>query len=400
MKFGFGRQGRQGQGRWLLIAGALGLLVFGGMTQWNPEVFPETFPPELEALDQDAWQAGAETIFPDRYQTFHRQLQELRTRFGEEHQKWLGSWDPKDFFASYQALAQQGHALLRETVEHASAVRTRLQHRVGQEQRQVSRLRTATRAFNLNGQLRHLSRSESLLDEAGHLLRLDQPQKSHKTLVEALNHLNKVEQVVLTKMNRYQADAQLVLWRRWADEAVNWTVGRADTAFVVLKARRHLLAYQNGKVVAKYPVEFGFFGLEDKLHEGDGATPEGNFQIIKKKSKGATKFHKALLLNYPTPTHIHRFQTAKRQGLVPPNRGIGGLIEIHGEGPSAEQATSGCVGLSNNDMDAVYEMAREGAPVTIIGALNKQNPIAELVLELEAHIHQRSLEPTPDPRGL
>jgi hypothetical protein len=117
-------------------------------------------------------------------------------------------------------------------------------------------------------------------------------------------------------MERYGATAQLAKWNHWVTNTLDWASTTGGTAIVVLKAPRQLLLYQHGKPVRRFSIELGFSGLQEKLQEGDGATPEGQFRILQKKRPGATKFHKALLLNYPTSEHRRRFQEAKIRGVV------------------------------------------------------------------------------------
>ncbi|MCA9420333.1 MAG: L,D-transpeptidase, partial [Nitrospira sp.] len=71
-------------------------------------------------------------------------------------------------------------------------------------------------------------------------------------------------------------------------------------------------------------------------------------------------------------------------------RSIGGLIEIHGEGPNNEDATNGCIALENSAMDDVFDRVKAGTPVTIVGALNQDNDVVNTLRRLEAHIQQRT----------
>ncbi|MCA9453078.1 MAG: L,D-transpeptidase family protein, partial [Nitrospira sp.] len=99
----------------------------------------------------------------------------------------------------------------------------------------------------------------------------------------------------------------------WVTQTIQRSVG---TAVIVLKAPRRLLVYQHGRVVAEYPARVGFSGLADKLYEGDGATPEGQFRVVHKKEGAGTIYYKALLLDYPTRAHQQRFNEAQANGLV------------------------------------------------------------------------------------
>ena len=107
---------------------------------------------------------------------------------------------------------------------------------------------------------------------------------------------------------------------------------------------------------------------------GDKATPEGKYHITKKKSRPQTKYHKALLINYPNDDDKARYNAGVKKGSIP-KRGIGNLIEIHGDGGKGRNWTAGCVALTDNDIDKVYELVGVGTPVTIVGSLKSLQEI-------------------------
>jgi len=63
-----------------------------------------------------------------------------------------------------------------------------------------------------------------------------------------------------------------------------------------------------------------------------------------------------------------------RKGNIP-RRGIGNLIEIHGDGGKGINWTDGCVALTNSDMDKLYGLVGVGTPVTIVGSLRSLKEI-------------------------
>jgi len=128
------------------------------------------------------------------------------------------------------------------------------------------------------------------------------------------------------------------------------------------------LLYQNGKVIRRFDVELGVNWMGNKVRKGDKATPEGFYRISQKKDGSRTRFQKALLLNYPNDDDRARFAGAKRNGTLPAEADIGGLIEFHGLGGKGVDWTDGCVALKNEDMDALFRMAAVGTPVIIIGS--------------------------------
>jgi len=71
---------------------------------------------------------------------------------------------------------------------------------------------------------------------------------------------------------------------------------------------------------------------------------------------------------------------ARKQGLVPRNAGIGGLIEVHGG--SKQGMTYGCIALDNRHMDELFRVVDAGTPITIVGAIEYENSISAAINEL------------------
>ena len=138
---------------------------------------------------------------------------------------------------------------------------------------------------------------------------------------------------------------------------------------MVVKYTRTAHLYRQGRRAGEFPVELGWGGLVDKARQGDGATPEGRYRVVAKKSGADTRFHLALLLDYPNTLDRQAFRLAKLEGEIRESSGIGGLIEVHGEGGQGRDWTDGCVALRNEDMQKVFAAAYQGMPVTIVGRL-------------------------------
>ena len=177
-------------------------------------------------------------------------------------------------------------------------------------------------------------------------------------------------------VERYADPETMARWRRWIDATVAQSKREGRAAIVVSKEAHLLTLYRRGEAVATYNVDLGFNWTADKLHEGDGATPEGRYRVVTRLGKSASKYHKALLLDYPNADDRAEFARARRDGDLPAGARIGGLIEIHGAGGRNQDWTDGCVALANGDMDVVFERAGVGTPVTIVGS-DKYGAIAE-----------------------
>lgn len=154
-------------------------------------------------------------------------------------------------------------------------------------------------------------------------------------------------------------------WNRMVRETISWSKENGSTALVVVKMDRHAYLLKGGRIVEKFPVEFGYRAWAQKMRSGDGATPEGIYQVTKWRDRDS-RYYKALNINYPNEQDKKRFAANKKAGKIPRNSRIGGLIELHGEGGKGEDWTEGCVALSNKDMDRLMAKMSVGDRVTIV----------------------------------
>ena len=126
-----------------------------------------------------------------------------------------------------------------------------------------------------------------------------------------------------------------------------------------------------------YRVGLGFNPVDDKIKEGDGATPEGAFYVFIKNQKSA--YYLSLGISYPnaedaerglrdgliTKAQYKRIVSAIKKKAAPPqNTPLGGLIYIHGNGAQRDW-TWGCVALEDKDMKKLFEAVTVGTTVVI-----------------------------------
>lgn len=158
-------------------------------------------------------------------------------------------------------------------------------------------------------------------------------------------------------------------WRDWIKETLR--EGRKTEKPVVLvdKLRRRLLVLRGKEEIAAYRVELGISAIEDKVHAGDEATPEGRYHVTEVRKPGNTRYHRALMLDYPNADDRAEFARRRRAGELAGNQGIGAHIEIHGEGGRGLDWTQGCVALTNEEMDELVELVGKGTAVTIVGTI-------------------------------
>jgi murein L,D-transpeptidase YafK len=139
---------------------------------------------------------------------------------------------------------------------------------------------------------------------------------------------------------------------------------------IVDKSDYELHVYDEEGWYASYPVVFGNKDISDKLMEGDKKTPEGSFKIISKRPHA--KWHKMLMLDYPTKESWQKFNKRKAEGTIPRSAKIGGGIAIHGTWPNDNIVvddftnwTQGCVSLKNEDLDELDRFLPVGTKVLI-----------------------------------
>ncbi|MDH4187660.1 MAG: L,D-transpeptidase family protein [Nitrospira sp.] len=133
---------------------------------------------------------------------------------------------------------------------------------------------------------------------------------------------------------------------------------------IIIKSARILSLYKGEHLLGSYPVAFGANPVGHKQQEGDERTPEGRYVLDLKKADSA--FHRAIHISYPNAQDM---ESAKKRGVSP-----GGSIMIHGQKNGYGWAsfitqffnwTDGCVALSNEDMDVLWEAVDAGTPIEI-----------------------------------
>jgi hypothetical protein len=334
-------------------------------------------PPEAklaEAQEQSLWGAGASVYAPSEYDTYKSGLSKAKDLLLKEEARlnWLRQYEPaRD---EYKKVLAQGERVLKlieeRKAEKSSAVRAKLQL-------YANRLETSDRLSSIinEGRLarRSLTHAEILLGEARALSEAGKYFEAEAKLIQVPEHLRAAEEALSPVLSRLLDKNQIATWQRWVEDTVARSKATGAYAIVVSKIDRSLILYKAGRPVATYGVGLGRNGSLDKLHQGDGATPEGKYYITKKLPR--SRYYKALLINYPNEEDRSRFAEAKRKGLISRRVGIGGLVEIHGGGK--DSMTYGCVGLEDGQMEELYNRVEVGTPVTIVGALDHKAGIAK-----------------------
>lgn len=139
-------------------------------------------------------------------------------------------------------------------------------------------------------------------------------------------------------------------------------IPEVDHIIVAKAARTMMLHDAQGKVVYTVQgIQLGDAPQGHKQFQGDERTPEGHYTIDY--ANPNSSYHLSLHISYPNAADR---AFARRQGRDP-----GGLIFIHGQpnwlpaGRMAGDWTDGCIAVSDEEMDALWEAVPDGTPIEI-----------------------------------
>lgn len=136
---------------------------------------------------------------------------------------------------------------------------------------------------------------------------------------------------------------------------------------LVDKSDKKLYLLSGGEVVREYAVALGKNPRGHKFEEGDGKTPEGRYILDWRNPQ--SKFYRSIHISYPNDMD----KRWARDRQKPP----GDFIMIHGSPewvPSPEWAdeylqsenwTDGCIAVTNDIMDEIWELVDNGTPIEI-----------------------------------
>jgi murein L,D-transpeptidase YafK len=131
---------------------------------------------------------------------------------------------------------------------------------------------------------------------------------------------------------------------------------------VVEKSTHRMSVFKDGQELRSYRVSLG--GPEPKSREGDARTPEGAYFIDRRDPRSCC--HLALHISYPSTSDV---AAARARGVS-----AGGDVEIHGirnglgwlgRWHRAMDWTSGCIAVTNSEMDEIWRVVPDGTPIVI-----------------------------------
>lgn len=149
----------------------------------------------------------------------------------------------------------------------------------------------------------------------------------------------------------------------------------------IWKSERKLEMRQGDALLGQFRIALGQQPLYGKERQGDGRTPVGRYYVSDRKAD--TPFHRFLGISYPNADDAERGYErrlidasewadiffANLRGDAPPwHTVLGGRVGIHGYGDRPYLPidwTEGCIAVSNEDIELIYDHTTLGTPVII-----------------------------------
>jgi hypothetical protein len=317
---------------------------------------------QVDRIEKALWNTGAKEFAPEEYLRYQEKVQVLKESFSRERARWSVVREYDEIRNHLTTLSSEGEILLQSVALKKNKTRESALEEVRSVEALADRIREQSEKLFLTRSARKKAiQAELLIAEARHDLNEDRYRASREQVGRARILLEPAEREINATLDRYLERRNVIRWRRWVSETLDWSRRNGAPVIVVRKAERTLTLYQGERPIKVYPINLGFNGLNDKRSVGDGGTPEGTYKVILKKDLGETKYHRALLINYPNERDRARYKRAKH---------LGGLIEIHGGRNEGLEETLGCVALDNDQMDDLFRRVPNGTPVTIVGTTN------------------------------
>lgn len=322
----------------------------------------------VSAVDE-ARRADAMTWAPDELLQAESTLRKAAADERIQHARLWPLPNLDDVNTGYRRATATARDAVRLATDRRDTARTASDEAIAVAADAVTRSASLAGTIHLGGdRLILLSRARVSLDEARVYNRNGDYGSATLTAARSLSLADRVSSLAAEVAARY-ADEEIVrVWQQWKTEIIAWSRREGRAAIFVSKEAHRVTLYVNGEPARTYRADMGFNWVADKRHAGDGATPEGRYRIVARKTGGDTMYHKALLLDYPNRDDQTEFTRARRTGELPSSAAIGGLIEIHGEGGRGRDWTRGCVALTNTDMDDLFARIEIGTPVTVVGS--------------------------------
>lgn len=263
--------------------------------------------------------------------------------------------------------AQKANQASENSQNSSSTLDVKIRQKLNALNNLVTDLTVMFSNYPLSQEIRnHISKGKFLIIESELAYKENKYKLADEKLKESENLLTSSYENAFSSIRNYFRSYPE--WKRLVDSTITVSEETCDYSIIVDKYSRKVLVYLDGEKIDEYSAELGKNWVGDKRFRGDKATPEGMYKIAKKFD--STEYYKALLLDYPNDEDTANFEAAIAKGILPKSANIGGMIEIHGSGGKGADWTSGCIALTDREMDSIFKIAKIGTPVTIVGSMH------------------------------
>ncbi len=346
-----------------IVLTIIGVLVFRALV-------PEPPLPEVEQARVAIARARdlqAEVYSPKLFREAKNNYDSAMSAWRSENERFIIIRDYERVISFAEMADRKAEDAIRNTISRSKSLKTTLESEIARLNREMSSFEKIFLSMPLPQDVKKKhAQGKLLIKEAEIDFRKEKYVDGNVKITEANEYISGTYNLARKNLEEYFK--LFHDWQEWEKETIDESRRTNSYAILVEKIPPVCHLYYGGKKKHTFEAEFGSNWLGDKKSRGDMATPEGKYTVTKKLSGGSTKYHKALLINYPNKIDVQEFNERIRNGQLPADASIGDMIEIHGDGGKGGNWTQGCVALKNSDMDILFKYVSKGTPVTIIGS--------------------------------
>lgn len=178
-------------------------------------------------------------------------------------------------------------------------------------------------------------------------------EREHKLYHPITNPLN-----LDSKYSFYPKD--YAKYQFWINSTKQWSKESSGLALIIDKAACKLFLIDDGDVLHSLPVSLGPNPYTDKYMQGDGATPEGMYEVLR---RTVLPDEMSFTINYPSDVDRSEFEILMNKGLLPESASIDEEIALSMDTDLNDNAIT----LASDDIAYLANSGvSAGTPVTII----------------------------------
>lgn len=347
------------------------------------ETVPDELVESIEAIDRDLVSLRAGDLLSEDYSDFVHNWIALRSRVQSEENVVRWPWEENGLETDLEQLQQEGSHLIASVKQRQASQRASAEAKLSRIEQRLRLINTSVGAIGsrLVPGDQHVE-AELWIRQARALLEDGQSERSMQASDRAAKILLAQAVTLNNELGRYADEELITTWKDAVRRTIDWSHSHRAQAIVISKADRLLMLYKNGRKVLTFPIHLGSRGIRAKRHYGDGATPEGEYRIVRKRGEGRTPFFRSLVLDYPNADDRRRFENARKAGEISPSHLMTGSIEIHGIAQGITDQPFGSIVLDNPQIMELFNRVSVRTPVTIVGALESQNSVSLVLADL------------------